>query len=579
MNTSSASVKKTPPPNEGVLEELTASKNKWARTSVSERIGILSEIKGRLIEVADDWALTAARSKQIPDGSPLVGEEWISGPYTVIAACNGYIETLSRLKRKSFVDELSVRAVSDDQIAVQVLPHSIWDHLLLSGIKAEIWMESGINENSLKANVASSYDTAPEDRTGAVSLVLGAGNIAAIAPLDCFHKLFVEHSVVVLKLNPVNDYLKDFLDRAFEPLIRRNALRIVRGDAKVGAHLCEHPLVDSIHITGAGASHDAIVWGIGEEGRKNKAAGKPRNSKRITSELGAVCPTIVVPGEWTKADIRFQAEHIATQKLHNSGFNCVACQMLIIPEEWDLREEFVAAVNKAMAEAPSRGLYYPGAAERVGEFRQQYPGHEVIPSEDNSAERTVVPFPRPNANDYAEEVEVFAPLLSVTTIDGTDAGAYLQNAIAYCNDNLHGTLGANIIIDPKTRAGMKADWDNVVKELRYGCIAVNAWTGLGFLSVQTPWGAFPGHTLDDVQSGIGFVHNTYLFDKPERCVIEAPFRPFPRNLLHGSFTLLPKPPWFVTNRKADKLGKLLTRFQHEPSFLKIPRIFLNALLG
>jgi aldehyde dehydrogenase (NAD(P)+) len=44
-------------------------------------------------------------------------------------------------------------------------------------------------------------------------------------------------------------------------------------------------------------------------------------------------------------------------------------------------------------------------------------------------------------------------------------------------------------------------------------------------------------------------------------------------------TLLPKPPWFITNKKAGKLGMLLTRFQYRPGFLKIPRIFLNALLG
>ena len=174
---------------------------------------------------------------------------------------------------------------------------------------------------------------------------------------------------------------------------------------------------------------------------------------------------------------------------------------------------------------------------------------------------------------------MFAPVLGVTRQDGIDVEAYLRNAIAYCNDNLHGTLGANIIIHPKTRRALGEKWYSIIRELKYGCIAINAWTGLGFLTVQTPWGAFPGHTLDNIQSGIGFVHNTYMFDRVERTVIEAPFRPFPRNLLHGSLTLLPKPPWFVTNKKADILGKLLTQFQHKPSFLKIPRIFLNALLG
>ena len=54
---------------------------------------------------------------------------------------------------------------------------------------------------------------------------------------------------------------------------------IVRGGADSGKYLCEHPLVDEIHITGAGASHDAIVWGPGAEGAANKAAGTPKNGK------------------------------------------------------------------------------------------------------------------------------------------------------------------------------------------------------------------------------------------------------------------------------------------------------------
>jgi aldehyde dehydrogenase (NAD(P)+) len=190
-----------------------------------------------------------------------------------------------------------------------------------------------------------------------------------------------------------------------------------------------------------------------------------------------------------------------------------------------------------------------------------------------------VPIISADNAQYAESSEVFAPVLGVTTVAGDDAEAYLRAAIAYCNNELHGTLGANIIIHPKTRRQIGDKWDSIIAELRYGCIAVNAWTGLGFLTVQAPWGAYPGHTLEDVQSGIGFVHNTYMFDSIDRCVIEAPFRPFPRNLLHGGMTLLPRPPWFVTNKKADKIGKLFTHFQYKPSFLKIPRIFLNALLG
>ena len=160
------------------------------------------------------------------------------------------------------------------------------------------------------------------------------------------------------------------------------------------------------------------------------------------------------------------------------------------------------------------------------------------------------------------------------------AESYLRAAIAYANDNLYGTLGGNILIHPRTirQIGRKR-FEEIIAEFRYGTIAINAWTGIGFLLIQCPWGALPGHTLDNVQSGIGMVHNAFMFDRAERTVVEAPWRPFPRNLASGGLTLLPRPPWFITNRKQHIIGKLLTRFQHKPGWLKLPRIFLNALLG
>ena len=571
------------PTNHPVLDQavsvLSSNCETWARTSIEERIAILAGIKDRLMEVAEQWALTAARHKQIPEGSPLVGEEWVSGPYTVMAACNGLMATLSGMKGKKFLDGLPVNRVNDRQISVGVLPHSIWDYLLLSGIKADIWMQDGVTRENLKQNTASVYDTSADQRKGSVSLVLGAGNIAAIAPLDCFQKLFLEHSVVILKMSPVNDYLVEFLQPALEPLISRGFLQIVTGGVDAGEYLCNHPLIESIHITGAESSHDAIVWGAGDEAVRNRQANMPKNSKKVTSELGAVCPTIVVPGPWTKADIKFQAEQVATQKLHNSGFNCAACQVLILPENWSQSKEFLRAVKNAIAKSPARGLYYPGTDDRIDQFCEHYPGAEILNGKNRGQRRVLVPIEGDVPRDYSENTEVFAPVLSVMSLDGQDTASYLETAIEYCNDQLHGTLGANILIHPKTRQPLSARWDDIISRLKYGCIAINAWTGLGFLSVQTPWGAFPGHTIDDIQSGIGFVHNTYMFDRVERCVIEAPFRPFPRNLLHGSATLLPRPPWFVTNRKADKLGKLLTKFQHAPGWMKIPRIFLNALMG
>ena len=125
------------------VARLAGKKDRWAHTPVSERIELLDQIKHCLMEVAEDWAETAAEEKQIPKGSPLVGEEWTSGPYALMTACNALTVTLSKLHGKTFLDDLDVRTVRDGQIAIRVLPHTVWDHLLLSGIKADIWDERG----------------------------------------------------------------------------------------------------------------------------------------------------------------------------------------------------------------------------------------------------------------------------------------------------------------------------------------------------------------------------------------------------------------------------------------------------
>ena len=47
-----------------------------------------------------------------------------------------------------------------------------------------------------------------------MALVLAAGNVASLGPRDVLSKLFVEGKVVVMKANPVNDYLVPYWRRA-----------------------------------------------------------------------------------------------------------------------------------------------------------------------------------------------------------------------------------------------------------------------------------------------------------------------------------------------------------------------------
>jgi acyl-CoA reductase-like NAD-dependent aldehyde dehydrogenase len=297
----------------------------------------------------------------------------------------------------------------------------------------------------------------------------------------------------------------------------------------------------------------------------------------MSSELGNVSPTIVVPGPWSPRDVRFQARHIATQKLHNAGFNCIASQVVVTHDSWDLGKPFLRAVADAMSSAPRRSAYYPGAGQRRQMLVNTHPQVETLGGDETAPTTMITDLDSADSGEVCFTTEAFAGVLTATSIAATTIDEYLDRAVDFCNDGLWGTLGANIIIHPTTAHRHAAALDRAIARLRYGCVGVNAWTGVGFLLAQASWGAFPGHTVDDIQSGVGVVHNSLLFDRPQKSVVRAPFFPYPRSFSHGSATLLPTPPWFVTHRHAHQVGERLTRFEVDHAAWRVPGIFLAAL--
>jgi aldehyde dehydrogenase (NAD(P)+) len=437
-------------------------------------------------------------------------------------------------------------------------------------------MQPEVTRATLFQNVAEFYEA--REPNGSVTLVLGAGNVASIPPLDVLYALYAHGSVVMLKLNPVNAYLEPVFARIFSSLIDEGYVRLAGGGAEAGAYLCEHPGIDAIHLTGGERTHDAIVFGGGAEGEARKRAGRPAIAKPVTSELGNVTPVIVVPGPWSEPDFAFQAAHVATQKLHNAGANCIAAQVLVTPASWDGTPRLLDCVRRALGEAPQRPSYYPGSGERVRSAERAHPTAERVNIPVDGVHRLFVGGLDPaNGDEPLFRSEAFGPVLAQTSLPGDDAAAFLRNAVAFCNECLRGTLGCSILIHPKTIRTLGAAFEDALAELRYGCIAVNAWPGVGFSLATASWGAFPGGTLADVGSGIGVVHNAFLFDKPQKTVLRAPFAPFPRSLGDGERTLLPTPPWFVTHRHADAVGRALFAYTAKPSPLRMAAAALAAM--
>ncbi|MBD5784695.1 aldehyde dehydrogenase family protein [Cellulosimicrobium terreum] len=553
------------------IDELGEGERRWAALPVAARAALLARTHTAIAETAEEWVTTAGRIKGIDPSSPLMGEEWISGPYPTLTGFGQLARSLSALAdRISPLAGATFGTAPGKRVTVQVLPHNAYEAILLHGFRAEVWLKPGV-----AASTATSHAGLAQhhpSRTQGVGLVLGAGNITSIAPLDVAYELVAHNRVVLLKLNPTMDAMEPVLARALRPLIQADVLRIVRGGAEAGAYLTQHPGIAHVHITGSSVTHDAIVYGPGDEGRERKAADSPVLDKPITSELGGVSPIIVVPGDWSDDDLRYQAEHVATMRLHNGGYNCIAGQVVLLSQDWALKGKFLAALRTAMDRAPARPAWYPGSDSRLASATGSYPDATRLGPDDG---RRLVEIPAGGDGTAIERTEYFAPVLGVVELPGTGQ-AFLDAAVEHANRDLTGTLGANVIVAPKDRKALGAGFRESIAALRYGTIGINAWTGVGYLTATAPWGAFPGHTLGDIQSGRGVVHNALLIDATERTVVTGPFRPFPRSVAHGEIALFPKPPWFVTARSAATTGRRLAAFAAKPGWLRMPAVFAAA---
>lgn len=555
------------------IEDLGTGARTWSAVDVGQRATLLRAVRTAVASAAEEWARTAAASKGLGGSHPLRGEEWLSGPYSALGALDAYIETLSRLTEgRNPLEGVRIDRAPGGRTRVHTFPLTGIDKVLLSGFTGEVWLEPGVTPRAARAGAGLAQRT-PEE-SGGVGLVLGAGNVTSIPVLDVLYELLAHNRTALLKVNPTQDALVPVFEHAFAPLIEPGFLRIVRGGGDVGAYLTTHQSIAHVHITGSAATFDAIAWGSGAAGKRRRRENRPLLKKPITAELGGVSPIIVVPGEWTDADLTFQAEHIATMRLQNGGHNCIAGQVVIMSSDWSQADAFRAALRRAYAKAPERPIWYPGSDDRMQHAGEDYPDALVL------GDRLLVEIGDGEDATALQNTEYFAPVLGVVDVGGTGQ-KFLDAAVAHANDELQGTLGANLLIDPATQKALGTGFDRAVTELRYGSIAINAWTAVGFITPTLTWGAFPGNTLADVGSGIGVVHNALLLDRVERSVVRGPFRPFPRSLPGvnggGRFTILPKPPWFVTARTGAVVSEGLTRFRASGGMLGLTKTLLRAL--
>jgi acyl-CoA reductase-like NAD-dependent aldehyde dehydrogenase len=462
---------------------------------------------------------------------------------------------------------VGTRERRDGRLEIDVFPTTLLDRIVFAGFTGHVLMQPGIGRDEAIRRQAAFYDR--RDPAGGVALILGAGNVSSIPPMDCFAKMFVEGFVALLKMNPVNEWAGPILERALAPLIERGYLQIVYGGADVGARLVEHAGIDDVHITGSDRTHDLIVWGPpGPERERRLREHDPLLKRPISSELGNVSPVAIVPYTYSDDELAFQAANVVTMVGNNCSFNCNAAKMIITATGWPQRERFFELVERGLATLPARKAYYPGAFDRYDTLTA---GRTLRTFGTRTAD--VLPWTLIRGVDASDpddalfRTEPFCPLVSETSIGSADPVDFLAKATTFMNDVMWGTLNACIVIHPRLEkdATVGAALERAIVELRYGTVAINHWPAVGYGLATLPWGGHPSARLEDIQSGLGWVHNTYMLDGIDKAIVRGPLR------------VRPRPIWFHDHAKTDVVGRKMVDMELAPSWLKLPGLILAAL--
>lgn len=529
------------------VEVLRSNKDRWANdVSIAEKIGLLKEVRARIGNIADRWVEKDLEARSVPRDNWDSHTSVLTGPAISLRLLRLYIKSLESVEksgRPSIPGPMLRRG--QNQVAIQVFPTDLYDKILLGGITAEVWLDPRAGDADLAQMQASAYQ---KDRiSGKSSLILGAGNVSGISIADILYKLIVEKKVVLVKVHPVIEYMEDIISYAFHSLITKGFVKVVRGGADVGDYLCKHLGIDEIHLTGSLRTYEQICSGIKSNGQF---------AKPVTAELGNISPVIIVPGPWSEADFRYQAESIVYGLINNCGFNCLANRILV-QQESTHRNVLLDRIQRLLLSIPPNAAYYPGAEKTIRGIVAAYPDAQCFGHWENGKVpwTLVTDLDAENMSQRVFQEETFGPFLGETSLGASNPVDYIEKAVHFCNNTLWGSLNATLIVHPKSlqETKVKGAVEKAIADLRYGTVCLNQFPGISYYIGTTSWGGFPDYKYPDIQSGNGVVHNTYMFDKVQKTV------------LRGKFKLWPKPFWFPSQKRSYQIARRYLEFEKKQS--------------
>jgi acyl-CoA reductase-like NAD-dependent aldehyde dehydrogenase len=578
---------------DGLIETLKNAPIRSFGLSLQRRMDLCDACLNAVQKARDEWLEVGAQIKQGAGQPSIIAEELLTGPLIAVRLLKLLRHTFSDFLNFGAPQQLLTRggdpntAYSD---SMPVLNRSHRIPIFPTRFMDDRWLFPGVYahavllpETPYATRHAAFLEMMYAPKVNKICAVLGAGNVSSVPFSDTVHKTLVMGQQVILKMNPVNVALRPVFEKGLAPLIEDGLLVIVEGDGKFGSALVNHHGVDEVHLTGSHATYDRIVWGDTlEEQNERKRREEPKLKKTITSELGNITPWIVVPGKYSRRQLRSQAKHIAASITNNVGFNCLATRLIITCSSWSQRQEFLQLIRKAMQETPKRYPYYPGTVERY----ERFTGMKTELDEQGCLPWCLIDSANPESHPLHFSEESFAPLCAEMTIESHLINEFLQKATEFCNDRLPGSLCASITVPSGGALVLDRYLNTCISQLRYGCVCINQWSGLAYSLLTPGWGGNPlscrsygrsgegqassvGGTLHEkkVGSGNGFVHNTFLLDRLEKTVLRGP--------LVDSI----KPVWFPEHRYPLELATALFNYYAQDGLKNAMGVLKYGALG
>jgi acyl-CoA reductase-like NAD-dependent aldehyde dehydrogenase len=555
---------------EAVAHRTRETARDFARTTVSRKIAALHEVRTRLGARGHELARLGVAAKGIAGRPKAFAEELMAGAVIIQRYVRLLTESLVQIRERGapLISDERVRRLASGEVSAQVMPHSFADRIFFMPYTVDVRLAAHVDAADLRSAQASFYSDASNE--GSVVAVLGAGNVASIPALDLLHECFVAGRACVLKMSPVNAYLGPAFEHIFAPIVALGGLAIVYGGAAAGRALLGSPHVDHVHMTGSIETHDAIVWGPpGAERAARLRAGQPLLQKGITSELGNISPVLVTPGPYSERELTDVAESIAGMLFNNASFNCNGAKLLVLPRH--LASAVTSRLEALFTAEPARPAYYPGAIARYGALTaKDKPGRVwAAPAGEGQLPWTLLTGLTPGSGAESFQLEPFCPLLSVVEIDESEPEAFLAQAVRFLNEEVWGTLNAMLFVPSGLEgdASVEAAVERAVDELRYGTVAINYWPAIGYGTGTPPWGGHPSASLQDAQSGLGFVHNALMLEHIQKVVLRGPLRSFPKQF------------YYPSHRHLEPVARGLFDFESTGSVASLLRTGVYGALG